>query len=118
VVVGSGSRGVLTLLRKLSVGVVRNEVSVLRSEISPLPRVLSRLVVERVARSSVARVPRLEIESARVSDGTLPVLRVLRVSLRGTAVAAVSRVAVREVPGWAREMVGTPLAVVREGAGR
>jgi hypothetical protein len=46
------------------------------------------------------------------------VLRVLRVSLRGTAVAVVSRVAVREVPGWAREMVGTPLAVVREGAGR
>ncbi|MCZ7605782.1 MAG: hypothetical protein M5U25_06815 [Planctomycetota bacterium] len=80
-------------------GVVRNDVSVLRSEISPLPRVLSRLEVERVARSPVARVLRLEIESARVSEGTLLVPRVLRVSLRGTAVAAVSRLDVRDEPG-------------------
>jgi len=110
--------GPATLLRKLSVGEVRNEVSVLRSEISPVLRVLSEPEVERVARLPESRVLRLEIESDRVSEGTLPVLRVLRVSLRGTDVAVVARVAVRDESGWAREMVGTPLAVVRDGAGR
>lgn len=90
----------------------------LRSEISPVLRVLSEPEVERVARLPVSRVLRLEIESERVSEGTLLVLRVLRVSLRGAAVAVVPRVAVREELGWAREMVGTPLAVVRDGAGR
>lgn len=112
--VGSGSVGPVGLLRKLSVVVPRNDVRVLRSLITL--RVDGPPSFTRV-RLSVARVLRLELSAALVSEGTLLVLRVVRVLVRCAEVAA-RLSATREVPGAAREIVGTPLLVVREGAGR
>jgi hypothetical protein len=97
---GRGSFGP-PLPRKFALVLVsRNDCSVLRSEIVPLPGERSAVVVVRPWEARVLSVARGVAVRAR--------LEVLRVAVRAPPLEAV-----REVPGCARLIVGTPLDVVR-----
>lgn len=95
--------------RKLVELGLRNEVSVLRSE-NVLPEVGPRTLV-------VVRLPAVGVPRETSEDGERLMALARDAVVRGADVVALE-LANRDELGCAREIVGTPLEVVREGAGR